>query len=424
MPILNEKIHQWLEPAVFRFKILPRAKTRKNQVIKRIQEKGHASVVFIVSSLPMWRFQTVFDLLHGDSRFSTHIALYPFPTFSDAQKEDAMSNLRSYFQGKSIPFEDLSHESTPGLVLKNRLSPDIVFFPQPYNFLFDNDLDNQYFSDSLNCYIPYSIRTSTGNKVYRSFLNETAWRLFYPSKLHYQEAKNILYNRGKNIRITGDPIIDLFQAPENAQVWKAQDKPKRRIIWAPHFSIIDNGIMHRDSFTWLSECMLEIAEQNKESIQIAFKPHPRLKSELYALPNWGKGKTDMYYLFWQEGSNTQLETGAYVDLFKESDAMIHDCGSFSVEYLLTGKPVMFMTQDISKSIEGQNELGKQALLSHYHGRSKEDVIAFIHDTVINGNDPMRKKREAFYEKYLRPPGGKSVSDNIYQEILSGLGFTL
>ena len=420
---LNENIHQWIEPVVFQLKILPRARFRKRQAIKRIQNNGHASVVFIVSSLPMWRAQAIYDLLQSDSRFSPHIALYPFPTFSAAQKEEAMSGLQSYFKGKAIPFEDLSQESNPGQALKNRLSPDIVFFPQPYNYLFGNDLDSQHFTNSLNCYIPYSIRTSTGSKVYQTYLNETAWRLFYPSQLHYQEAKRILYNNGKNIRITGDPIIDLFQAPENTQVWKTQDKSKKRIIWAPHFSIIDNGIMHRDSFTWLSECMQEIAEQNKESIQIAFKPHPRLKSELYALPNWGKERTDIYYRFWQEGENTQLEIGGYVDLFKESDAMIHDCGSFSVEYLLTGKPVMFMTQDITKSIEGQNELGQQALLSHYHGHSKEDIIAFINNTVINRNDPMKEARKAFYDNYLRPPGEKSVAENIYQEILSGLSFT-
>lgn len=420
MSVLNERIHQRIEPAVYRLKIIPRAKARQRQAIKRIQDKGHVSVVFIVSSLSMWRYQSVYDLFQKDTRFSAHIALYPFASFSDSQKEEAMSSLRSYFEGKNIPFEDLSLESSPGQVLKERLSPDIVFYPQPYNYLFGNDLDNQFFEDSLICYIPYCIWTSP--LFYRTYLEETAWRLFYPTQWQYQEAKRNQYNNGRNVRITGDPIVDLFQAPESEQIWKVQERSKKKIIWAPHFAITDNGIMHRNSFTWLSECMQEIAVLYKESIQIAFKPHPRLKSELDSHPSWGKEKADRYYRFWQEGDNTQLETGAYIDLFKGSDAMIHDSGSFAVEYLLTGKPVMFTTHDLQKNLQREGELGKQALLSHYHGYTKEDILAFINNTVINGDDPMQEARKEFYERHLRPLGEHSVAENIYQEILIGLGF--
>ena len=420
MPILNENLRQRIEPAVYRFKIIPQAKARQRQVIKRIQDQGHASVVFIVSSLPMWRFQAIYDLLQKDARFSPHIALYPFTTFSDAQREESISSLRTYFQGKGIPYEDLSQESSPGQVLKDRLSPDIVFYPQPYNYLYFNDLDSPFFNDSLNCYIPYAIWTPAGFN--RSYLKETAWRLFYPAQMHYLEAKKHQYNHGANVRITGDPIIDFFQASGSKQVWKKQDKPKKKIIWAPHFSFIDNGIMYRDSFTWLSECMQEVAVQYKDSVQFAFKPHPRLKSEVDSHPQRGKERADQYYQFWRDGENTQLETGPYIDLFKESDAMIHDCGSFSVEYLLLGKPVMFMTQDLKKSLARQNELGQQALLSHYPGHSKEDIEAFINNTVMNGDDPMQEVRKSFYDKYLRPPGERSVAENIYHEILIGLGF--
>jgi len=422
MGSLEETIRRWIEPTQYRVLIIPRAKVRHRRVIRRVQENGKANVVFLVSSLPMWRFQSVYDLLKSDERFSPSIAIYPFPSFGSLQKEEAMTSLRAYFRERGIAVTDLSQESFPGQALKDQLSPDILFFPQTYNYLYGNDLDNQFFTDSLNCYIPYSIRTSTGKNVYRSLFNDTAWRLFYPSKLHYLEAKSILYNKGTNIRITGDPIIDLIQTAPEEQVWKPQNKAKKRVIWAPHFSIIDNGIMHRDSFTWLSECMKEIANQYQESIQIAFKPHPRLKSELYALSGWGQEKTDCYYRFWEEGANTQLETGPYLDLFKESDAMIHDCGSFSVEYLLTGKPVLFTTQDVQKSIAGQNELGQQAILAHYHGATREDIQTFIEKTVLGGEDSKIDARKAIYNNYLQLPRGRSAAENIYNEILAGLGF--
>lgn len=422
MSSLEETIRQRIEPAQYRFLIIPRARAIHRRVIRRIRENGKASVVFLVSSLPMWRFQSVYDLLESDERFSLQIAIYPFPTFSSLQKEEAMSSLRAYFKERGIAVTDLSYESSPGQALRAQLSPDILFFPQTYNYLYGNDLDIRHFTDSLNCYIPYSIRTSTGKGAYRSFFNDTAWRLFYPSELHYREAKSFLYNKGTNIRITGDPIIDLIRTSPEKQVWKPQDRVKKRVIWAPHFSIIDNGIMHRDSFTWLSECMKEIASQYQDSIQIAFKPHPRLKSELYALSGWGQEKTDSYYRFWEENANTQLETGPYLDLFKESDAMIHDCGSFSVEYLLTGKPVLFTTQDVQKSIADQNELGQQAILAHYLGATRDDIQAFIEQNVLGEEDPKRDARNAIYNNYLRLPGERSAADNIYKEIITGIGF--
>lgn len=62
------------------------------------------------------------------------------------------------------------------------------------------------------------------------------------------------------------------------------------------------------------------------------------------IPYGEKRKTDRYYSEWESLSNAQLETGKYVDLFMTSDAMIHDCGSFTIEYHYTLKPVMYLVK--------------------------------------------------------------------------------
>ena len=103
--------------------------------------------------------------------------------------------------------------------------------------------------------------------------------------------------------------------------------------------------------------------------------------------------------------------------------MIHDCGSFSVEYLFTRKPVLFTTQDLAAVTKNQNDIGREAVFSHYQGATKEDICSFVEDVVLGGSDPMKAQREAYYDKYLRPPGGRSVAENIYREILTGLKFT-
>ena len=420
---LENKIRRITEPAYYRFYLIPRARHHQRLALQRIQKSGKARLCFIVSSLPMWRFQLLLDLLRLDSRFDVTIAVFPFTNFSQSARNTSAYEIVSYFESLGISCLNLCDEPAPGKVLKETANPDILFYPQPYNHLFCNDLDCFDFDDKLICYVPYAALTARDDWAYRSYLNDIAWRLFYPSEARKQEASRVLYNKGENICIVGEAISDLFSTPIVSDPWAKQGTTKKRVIWAPHYSIKETGMLHRDSFTWLSRCMWDIAVRYEDRIQFAFKPHPRLLSELYSLEGWGKEKADAYYEKWAEGSNTQLITGSYVELFKGSDAMIHDCGSFSVEYHFTGKPVMFTTQDINAAIANQNELGRDGILAHYLGSSESDIVGFIENTVLAGKDPMKTVREEYYQKYLRPPGDQSVAANIYNEILTGLGFS-
>ena len=118
--------------------------------------------------------------------------------------------------------------------------------------------------------------------------------------------------------------------------------------------------------------------------------------------------------------NTQLETGQFVDLFMTSDAMIHDSGSFAVEYHYSRKPVMFVTHDKKSVYSTLSEFGYKAYDLHYFGQNEADVRHFIDDVVLGGNDPLRLQREQFYHDYLLPPGGKSVAQNVMDDIVESL----
>lgn len=368
----------------------------------------------------MWRSQTLYDRLVMDDRFSLQIILFPFVSLSPAQRESSMQQLRDYFTECCIPFIDLSKEVNPGHTLRERVNPDIVFYPQPYHALYGNDLDAPSFEDKLLCYIPYAMLTSSEPWAYHCHFNNIAWRLFFQSESQKKEAASVLYNRGHNIRVVGETMSDLFSLPASKDVWKPQEKPKKRVIWAPHFTLTDDNFLHRNSFTWLSEFMLDVVERYQDTIQFAFKPHPRLFTVLQELPDWGEERTSSYYARWAEGANTQLETGSYIDLFKFSDAMIHDSSSFTVEYHFTGKPVLFTATDLTPVTSILNDFGKAAVYAHYQAKNTEGILAFLENVVLGGNDPMKEQRLAFYNQYLLPPGGKSVAENIYQEIVDSI----
>lgn len=422
MAFLIEALHRITEPLYYKSILIPRIRGKQNLILNDIHRRGRAKIVFIVSSLPMWRFQPLYDRLKKDSSFQVSIALYPFPLYSDNQKTESIRQLRLFFGENSVPYIDLSDEPNPGASLRRAIDPDIIFYPQPYNRLFENDLDCTYFEDKLICYIPYAMLTSIEPWAYANHLENIAWRLYFSTNERKREAASVLYNHGDNIRVVGEPVSDLFYEPRHQTIWEKQPAPMARVIWAPHFSINDNCLQHRYSFLGLYQTMLEIANAYNDRVQFAFKPHPRLQTELYNHPDWGKAKTDEYYQQWATGKNTQLVTGDYIDLFKDSDAMIHDCGSFSVEYHFTGNPVLFISENLNDVTNSLNDFGKEAILAHYQGSRKEDIIHFIDSVVLNGEDPMRSERERFRKKYLTPPTGQSVADIIYRDLVSSLGF--
>lgn len=159
--------------------------------------------------------------------------------------------------------------------------------------------------------------------------------------------------------------------------------------------------------------MIELSEKYKESIQWAFKPHPLLKSKLDIV--WGRDKTEKYYSYWQNSVHTQLEEGEYVDLFMQSDGMIHDCDTFTIEYLYANKPVMYLYNGANHN-ENLNKFAKKALSVHYSGHNADDIERFIID-IISGNDIFYKIRNNFYNQELNIDYGKYASKNIISLIL-------
>ena len=63
-----------------------------------------------------------------------------------------------------------------------------------------------------------------------------------------------------------------------------------------------------------------------------------------------------------------------------------------------------------------NEFGQKAFDLHYKGVTKDDIEGFIRN-VIKGVDPLKEKRERFYNEHLIPPHGKTACENIINAIL-------
>lgn len=400
----------WLH--LWKYKAVERQHAKREEALRG---KKCIRVVFMPVNLAMWHYQHVYELMAADERFQPFIVLAPY-LGRDTKKD--MDSLRQYFSERGIDYIDYKVD------IRYELKPDIIFYTQPYEYQqVIDEYDCRHFYDLFLCYMPYGLWMSTGKMSYNYHFHNQAWRLYYTTDLHLKDAQRIADNHGRNVRVVGYANTDDYlQKKHDPTIWKASadGKPRKRIIWAPHFSIMESVLPPRSNFLWMAQLMIDIAKEYADRIEIAFKPHPLLITELYRHKDWGRQRTDEYYAKWQQMDNTQLETGAFIDLFMTSDAMIHDSGSFAAEYHYSQKPAMFISKNMQPILATQSEFGKQAHNIHYIGANETDIRWFIDEVVLKGNDPMKDKRKKFYDNYLLPPKGNSVAQNIVDDIVESL----
>lgn len=390
---------------------------------KTIGKKDRIEVVFFAMNLAMWRYQGIYDLLSMDKRFNCHV-VFTVAIDKKATWKSDLEQMRDYFGSQGIQYVDFDENKGVGYDVRGQINPDIVFYPQPYGNTYPAEHDFSVFKDKLMCYMPYSINViKASDWLYDLPFHNFAWKIYRPLSHDKVIASKVARNKGRNVVTSGYLNLERYLSEEVVDVWKNVNNGCKRLIWAPHFTIetAESWLRGRGNFLWMSQMMLDIARQYKDRLQIAFKPHPRLKSELYRHPDWGKEKTDRYYQLWANMENTQLETGDFVDLFKTSDAMIHDCASFTAEYLYVNKPVAFTTRDENSILEGNSEFGRAALKQHYIVGNELEIRSFIENVVLGGEDSMAAGRTEFFETVLKPNVKVSTSQFIVNDIKKSLG---
>lgn len=401
-----------------------KANLTHRRIIREIRRSGKCRVVFVVSSLPMMRYEGLRRLMEQDPRFETQVIIVPLKNITTDEQDFQIKLLSQYFDSQGVKYRigGSSQREHTARWLKE-YHPQMMFYTQPYQYSLDPEFDWYTFRHSaLFGYQCYGLMTLKADWAYNLIFHNMAWRIFASNIYEKEDYQKISNKKSINVRLTFDSHADRFLEGAKHDPWKKipDSKERKRIIFAPHFRVVQNEFLNRASFTWLADFMLSLADKYKDSIQFAFKPHPWLKSTLYNHPDWGRERTDRYYQSWASGFNTQLELSEFFDLFITSDAMIHNCGSFTAEYLFTGKPVLFTTENQSDTAATLNEFGKQCFQLHYIAENCDQIESFISDVVLGKNDYLESKRSHFRDTILLPPAGQTVASLMYQEILKSL----
>lgn len=372
----------------------------------KIRNKQKIRVLFFLTELSTWKTEELYLLMRKHSRFDVFIG-----TSHSVPVPEAKAQLESYLKERKYDFVDLDI----GPSYSQLINPDIVFYQKPYDVEVQHRHIAKYHLNSLFCFCTYGFNTILEKWSINQPLLYYAWQIYMENSSVQSEFNAIMRKNKKSLVATGLPMMDsLTKSKENfPNPWL--NNRKKKIIYAPHHTIANlhvDGIAY-STFLDYADKILSLAEKYSDEVQFAFKPHPILYGKLLQI--WGKDRTEKYYERWSSLPNAQIETGDYLGLFKYSDAMIHDCSSFQVEYLYANKPVLFLLRDDQKS-DNLSCISKKSFEMHEKALHAGDIEVFIVN-VINGVDRLKEIREHYVKKNLFPPNNKTACENIIDSIL-------
>ena len=387
---------------------------QQKKALRRLQYKKTIRAVFMAIDVSAWKYDKVFRLMCENPRFEPIIFVCPMVNYGREIMLEKMRESVHFYRDKGYKVVCSYDEKNDRYVdLRNEIQPDLLFYTNPYKDLIDYRYYITNFKDILTAYVSYYFTCSIDMNFNTNIpLYNLVWRKYVENDYTRQICIDFAKNKGRNSVVTGYPGIEPLI--DNHKI----DDPyigdsRKRIIWAPHHTL-EASLYGHSCFLKYAEFILNLAGKYKDAALFVFKPHPLLKAKLYKV--WGKEKTDDYYARWANGTNTYVNEGDYVDLFLSSDAMIHDSGSFVVEYLYVNKPVMRTINDVP--LETQfNEFALSCLKNYYMASNQNEIGQFV-ENVINGVDPLKEQRTDFVNKVLMPKG--SPSQNIIDDILDSI----
>lgn len=389
--------------------------------IRQISRRSKIRIAFLVMNPSMWRFDSLYAKLCNKKSFE--LLLIAAPRVN--QRRDAIlreqDEIVSFFSQKGLGALKSIDAASGKCISLGRLRVDVIFYTQPYDGLIPPQLEYWHNLSSLICYVPYGFQLSKVKWNWDNALQNHAWRHYLPLPYQVELCKCVSRIYALNAVPVGyffeeeyrDALTDRARLDK---VWR--DDKRKRVIWAPHKSVLEAESFRVSSFLDICEDMRKLRDEYRDRVVFAFKPHPMLFDCLCQI--WGHERTDAYYRDWDSAGNSFVDNGAFVELFAGSDAMVHCSGSFIIDYLYTGKPVQYVYCKNRKAPD-LGEIGDAGLSAHYSAHGVDDIRNFIEEVVLSGHDTMQDQRRAVYDRYLKSPNGKTFSENVVEDILNGLG---
>lgn len=289
---------------------------------------------------------------------------------------------------------------------------DIAFVSTLYKNHTHKFYTPEYFKEKgvRTCFVNYGYSVSKyGNNILNGCNVD---KVFIESEI----IKNELKLPNNRICCLGNPKMDNFVLAYK----KMKKRLRKRILISPHHTIInwENGL-NLSNFIKYSDFFLQLPKFYPQ-IDFVYRPHQLLSYNLKHFNIWDDEKISNYINTMRSYSNVYVSHTSedYFDIFVNSDGIIHDCGSFMAEYLFSGNPACYMINEHTR--QDLNDFGNKCVDMHYQAFNEQDIVNFIDNVILNGEDPMKEKRRAFVYDELKinyPNSAKAICKYIKKELI-------
>lgn len=368
-----------------------------NDPMDAVQKKRLA----ILYQLPeSWaNVRSIWEAAQDDDTVEASVVLLPF-IHSDYQWQRELAE--EYLRNLGVPYVPWNSYSLKEAAL------DAVLYTSPY----DETRPEEYKFANVcqyvrrTAYVPYGLEVGGGEQNY-----------FYQYGQPVTAHADAVFVRSENVRgmfsrycptgsshvyVTGHPrmdgLVDIAGFAVDPALKHAVGE-RKAILWNAHFSFDDDLWSTFDCLA----CGIIESFIDRPDLVLLFRPHPLLWRKLINLNILSE--CDIVELKAQ-----LLDRGVIVDersdhrhAFAVSAAMISDAGSFLMEYLVTGKPVLYLKNPDGL---GLNEEGVAVARQYQSASDLTQVVAFL-DQVRRGEDPLHASRNASIKYFFNELDGGS-----------------
>ena len=301
----------------------------------------------------------------------------------------------NFFRVRGIDIIKAYRPETDSWISSMDIKADYIFYDRPYDAVYLEEFSvRQMHKRAKVCYIPYGFMLTKSITMMNVIVPPDFFRycyLFFASwNFPADYVRDNIYNRFEckfhHIIREGYPRFDLT-AKNNSS-----DK-QFTVLWNPRFAI--RGLSHDDptsatSFFDFWQKIIPRAYRTKNEYWI-IRPHPIALSEYVNKKIITSSELEQYISKLNQNPNTELDRDKdYMKAFARSSVMLADFSSIIIEYMASGKPVIYCGNPEAIPID-------EMLECMYHASSWDEAVRCL-DDLKNGHNPLALKRYKFAEK--------------------------
>ena len=383
---------------------MPGIRANYERIVARCAEKIAAGqpidAVFLVLDGSMFSSEPIYRLMKADPAFRTSLFVIPDPSrgeeFMRKRQAKALATLQRNYPEARAAYDIDTGRAEP---LEGRA--DIVFTSNPYH---DQTLPQYTITGlgahSLPVLVPYFYAglhsTETSRLVFRPEYS-MPWKLVLPNK----EVCDIWTAANPLLKFAA--VIGGYPKMDRMASTRPSASAGKTVIISPHHSIAqESDGATQSNFLRLADFFLSLPKRYPD-LYFVFRPHPLLFQRFMSkeTAGWDAKRARDYLAAWDSMPNACYQDGGdYFETFVSSAAMIHDCGSFLAEYFYTGHPQCYVLRSRDKIGTEFTPFGRRLVDSIATAVEESEILAFIDDVVVRGNDPQRAARKSFADEVV------------------------